>query len=178
MLDDQMERLFEALASRHFGKYPGVVKDNVDPLKSGRVEVEIPTVLGAQRVWALPCVPYVGKGGLGFHAIPDTGCNVWIEFIAGDRNHPIWTGCFWPENALDTADAMPGVKFWKTTSFTIRIDDDQGELTIESAAGGKITISPTEISIEAPSINQTCGSRKVALTPATFDVFSGAFSVV
>lgn len=178
MLEEHMERLYDALSNQHFGKYPGIVRNNVDDQKRGRIEVEVPTVLKKQRVWAMPCVPYAGKNGAGFYAIPDNESQVWVEFAGGNRNYPIWTGCFWPENALAAADAKPGVKFWKTTSFLIRIDDDKGELSIEKTGGGKITVSATEITIEAPTVNQKSGAKKVALSQASFDVFDGALSVV
>ena len=178
MLDASIERIYEALADRHFGKFAGIVTDNADPQSRGRVEVTVPAVMGEQRVWALPCAPVANADGSGFFAIPDVGSNVWVEFEAGDRNYPIWAGCFWPSGAVDTADGTPGVKFWKTKSFAIRIDDDAGELTIEKTDGGKITITGTEITIEAGTVTHKSGAKKVALTAASFDVFDGALKVV
>lgn len=83
-----------------FGKYRGKVVSNKDPLNLGRVQVEVPAVLGdRQDSWALPATPYAGKD-VGFFAIPVVGTNIWVEFEAGDPNYPIWSGCFWGENEL------------------------------------------------------------------------------
>lgn len=178
MLDAQVERIYEALADRHFGKFAGIVTDNQDPQARGRVEVQVVAVMGEQRVWALPCLPFAGENGAGFFAVPDVGSNVWVEFEAGDRNHPIWTGCFWPSGAIDAADGKPGVKFWKTKSFSIRIDDDAGEMVIAKTDGGKITITGSEVTIEANTVTQKSGAKKTTLTQASFDVFDGALKVV
>jgi hypothetical protein len=49
------------------GLYAGVVAGTVDPLSQGRIQVRIPAVLGAQVVWATPCVP------VGVAVVPDAG---------------------------------------------------------------------------------------------------------
>ena len=80
---------------KYFGKYQGRVTDNLDPKHLGRIQVSAPSVLGAGRKsWAMPCVPYAGKG-VGLFAIPPIEANVWVEFEGGDLDHPIWSGCFW-----------------------------------------------------------------------------------
>ena len=131
MSDQGLEHLYDLLGSRLFGKYRGLVVDNEDPLGCGRLQVTVNAVFGEQKVWAMPCVPVAGPKGSGLFAMPDVKTNVWVEFEAGEPDYPIWTGCFWPEGAIDAADAKPAVKFWRTKSFLIRIDDEAGELTIE-----------------------------------------------
>ena len=179
MSEQSLEDLYELLDRRLFGKYRGTVADNKDDQGRGRLAVRVPAVFGEQMtVLALPCVPVAGPKGTGPFAMPDVGSNVWVEFEAGDRNHPIWTGCFWPENAIDAADAKPAIKFWRTTSFLIRIDDDAGELTIEKTDGGKLTVSATEVMAEANSVVQSAGGKKTTLSAASFDVLDGALTVV
>ena len=78
-----------------FGKYRGTVVNNLDPMQRGRVQVSVPAVLGSGRLsWAEPCVPYAGDQ-VGLFAVPPVGANVWVEFEAGDPDHPILAGCFW-----------------------------------------------------------------------------------
>jgi hypothetical protein len=178
MLEFEIERLAEMVDSRFFGKYRGIVSDNQDTESRGRLQVKVPTVLGDQTVWALPCVPVANTDGSGFFAMPDVDACVWVEFEAGNLNYPIWTGCFWPADAISSQDAAPMVKFWKTKNFTIRIDDDGGELTIEKADGGKLTISATEFSAEANSVKQTAGGQATTLSQSSFDVNNGAFTVM
>jgi len=175
---EELERLTEMVGSRYFGKYRGIVTNNEDAQKRGRIEVKVPAIFTDQSVWAMPCAPVANPDGSGFFAIPDLEANVWVEFEAGNLDFPIWSGCFWPEDAIDAADAVPAVKFWKTKSFIIRVDDDAGELTIEKTSGGKLTVSATEVAAEANSVVQTAGSRKTTLSQASFDVLDGALTVV
>ncbi len=178
MLELELERMAEMVNSRFFGKYRGVVTDNQDPETRGRVQVRVPTVLGDQTVWAMPCAPVANTDGSGFFAMPDVDACVWVEFEAGNLNYPIWSGGFWPAGAISSQDAAPGVKFWKTKSFLIRIDDDAGEMTIEKSDGGKLTITATEVSAEANSVKQTAGGQATVLSQTSFDVNSGAFTVM
>jgi uncharacterized protein involved in type VI secretion and phage assembly len=131
------------------GKYRGVVENNEDPLKKGRVQVSVPTVLGESTLsWAMPCMPYSGPEEVGFFTIPPERANVWVEFEAGDPNRPIWSGCFWGEN--ETVPARQGTaeqKVLKTKAGTIKIDDSAEEFTIETSRGAKILMDSQGIEI-------------------------------
>jgi len=82
------------------GKYRGTVKNNQDPNKLGRLQVSVPSVLDTDNQnWALPCVPYAGKD-IGMFTIPPKRAKVWVEFEGGNRERPIWTGCFWGDKEL------------------------------------------------------------------------------
>ena len=49
--------------TQYFGKYRGKVKNNIDPMMLGRVQVGAPAVLGdTSLAWAMPSVPYAGSG--------------------------------------------------------------------------------------------------------------------
>jgi hypothetical protein len=48
-------------AQRFYGKYRGLVIENIDPEQIGRVIVQVPDVLGEiPSSWAMPCVPVAG----------------------------------------------------------------------------------------------------------------------
>ena len=177
MHEDRVDALLDNATRRFYGKYRGVVVDNVDPSKRGRLEVSVPAVLGDTSVWALPCVPYAGQG-VGFYALPDVGTGIWVEFEAGHASYPIWVGCFWGDNQIDSADAAPAVKFLKTTALTIRIDDDAGELVIQNQQGASFKLTPMEIVQKANSVTQTTDATKTVLDATRFDVNNGAFTVV
>ena len=51
-----------SIERRFYGKYRGIVVDNQDPSKLGRLKLRVPSVLGKDVVtgWATPCVPYGG----------------------------------------------------------------------------------------------------------------------
>jgi len=175
MADFDMERLLEAMESRHFGKYRGIVADNADPLTQGRVQVRVPAVLGDRTLWALPCTPYAGPD-IGFLALPPVGAAVWVEFEGGDRNHPIWAGGFWAPGELP-ADCGPTMAVFRTPGATIRIDDG-GTVEIETSGGTKLTLSGSEIKLEAPSIKQSANGGAAELSAAGFDAMNGALKVI
>jgi len=162
----------------YFGKYRGTVVDNVDPLKKGRLQITVPQVLSSTPVWAEPCVPYAGAN-LGFYAMPEVGGGVWIEFEAGDQSYPIWTGCFWADGDIPTEDAAPEIKFFRTNKATIRIDDANGEILIENDSGHSITMTTSEITIKAGTVNQEAsGGKKTVLSSASFKVNNGNLEVL
>lgn len=170
------EDLYSALQDLFFGKFRGEVVSNEDDQGRGRLEVKVPAVMGAQPIWALPCIPYAGPGE-GFYALPPAGANVWIEFEGGDANFPVWVGCFWGDGQIDSADADPKIKFLRTASAAIRIDDGAGTVTIETGDGTVLTIGGGEIKLEAAEINHEGGGAKLSLSAAGLDVNNGAFSV-
>lgn len=143
-----------------FGKYRGKVENNADPDLSGRIQVTAPAVLGDAVVWALPCAPFAGPG-VGFFAMPPVGANVWVEFEGGDPEYPIWSGCFWSVNDLPATMAIPSMKVLKTDTVTLTLNDFPGPasgVTIEIAAGAKITLTSTSIEIS----NGSGGTVKLA----------------
>lgn len=170
------EDLYSALQDQFFGKFRGEVVSNEDDRGRGRLEVRVPTVMGAQPIWALPCVPYAGPGE-GLFAMPPVGAKVWIEFEGGDTNFPIWVGCFWGDGQIDSPDADPKIKFLRTSGAIIRIDDGEGTVTIETGDGTVLTIGGGEIKLDATEINHSGGGGTMKLSAAGLDVNNGAFSV-
>lgn len=159
-----------------FGKYRGEVSSNRDPQGLGRIQVTVPSVLGRNEVWALPCVPYAGPG-VGFLALPPAGASVWVEFEGGDPSNAIWAGCFWMKKADLPADASPEVKVFKTDAITLRLDDSRSEggftLQVESPAiPGTLTIS-----CDSDGIALKNGNASVTLDPTTVHLNGDALEV-
>ncbi|MEU6918638.1 phage baseplate assembly protein V [Streptomyces olindensis] len=91
-----------APSNRYLGKFRGRVVDNDDPLRIGRITVEVPDVLGDEpSTWALPCLPFTGPES-GQFVVPPPGAGVWVEFEQGDPSFPVWTGCWY-----GTAEELP-----------------------------------------------------------------------
>jgi hypothetical protein len=172
MPERDLERLVvelnDLVKSRYFGKYRGLVQDNNDPEKLGRVQVLVPEVLGAEvKAWALPCTPYAGDGS-GQYTIPPKGAGVWVEFEAGDVSRPIWTGCWWGESGVpQTSDGKSGAPDLKVLrseqGLMVTLEDDSQTITVSDTNGnnmlkiqvqqGQITLlSATKTIIEAPQI--------------------------
>jgi hypothetical protein len=70
----------DAAGGHYSGTYRGTVVNNVDPAGYGRLEVQVPEVLGTGSAWATP-----------EQAPPQVGTEVWVRFVDGDPQHPVWT---------------------------------------------------------------------------------------
>lgn len=142
---------------KYYGKYRGVVLNNVDPMQMGRLMVEVPDVTGlAPSSWAMPCVPIAGIQN-GMVALPIIGSGVWVEFEQGDPDYPIWTGCFWgtaaeiPALALTVPPAVPGITFQTPLQNGITVNDvpgPTGGIMLKSTAGATIIVNDTGIYIQ------------------------------
>jgi uncharacterized protein involved in type VI secretion and phage assembly len=143
------------MSPQFFGKYRGIVTDNLDPLMIGRVRARVPDVTGdADSGWALPCAPF-GGSATGFFAVPSTGAGVWIEFEHGDPEYPIWSGCWWgaaselPAGLLAPPPPSHKVMIVTEGGQSVLIDDTPGigGITLETSGGGKIAITALGIEI-------------------------------
>lgn len=80
-----------------FGVYQAIVTNVNDPEKRGRIKCRIPEVLGeAESAWCEPCVPVAYDGG-GDFCLPPVDEGVWVSFISGDVNRPVYFGGWWQE---------------------------------------------------------------------------------
>ncbi|RZI53869.1 MAG: phage tail protein [Pseudonocardia sp.] len=167
-----VERVVADLADRfdrqYFGKYRGIVVDNNDPERLGRLRMIVPSVLGSDVVsgWAKACLPYGGAPEQGFVYIPSRGAGVWVEFEEGDLEFPIWTGAFVskpngrPEVPTPITDgglgsnrpeATSDVKIIKTAAgHVLQFDDRHGEEAVQlcdGAHGHRFTFDAEGITI-------------------------------
>lgn len=149
---DVMNRPSRRAEGRLFGKYRGLVTDNKDPEKLGRLKVSVPAVPGMAENWALPCAPYAGEQ-VGFYTMPPIGAKVWVEFEGGDPSHPIWSGCFWqqpevPSEIGDNPDDPSQVKVFKTRVATLWINDTDQKGKITLRFKDDTASSPTTVTLE------------------------------
>jgi hypothetical protein len=72
------------------GFYRGVVQNNKDPINQRRLQVLVPQTTGAEVTdWAWPVEPH------GIHSEPPkVGQGVWVSYISGDSEYPVWIGSF------------------------------------------------------------------------------------
>jgi uncharacterized protein involved in type VI secretion and phage assembly len=110
---------------RWYGKYSGVVVDDDDPQKQGRLKVQVPTLWSGQEpMWARPCFPP------GQFFTPPVGASVWVEFEAGDTGYPIWVGIWFPQDQVPAeADVEPPTSrvIQTPSGHTVHFDDKDGE---------------------------------------------------
>jgi hypothetical protein len=145
---------------RYYGKYRGLVIDNVDPMQMGRIMAQVPDVFGELPTsWAMPCVPAAGIQG-GVFVVPPIGSQVWIEFEQGDRDYPIWTGGFWgtvgdvPALATAPPAIPPGqnIVLQTTGQNTLILSDSApspatGGIVLKTLSGAMIVVNETGIYI-------------------------------
>ena len=152
---------------KFYGKYRGTVQSNSDPLKRGRIQASVPSVLGdVPSAWAMPCTPYSGLLA-GQFTVPAVGAGVWIEFEAGDVDLPIWSGCWWAMGELPITEkgaiVEPETKILRSdTGLMVALDDSSNTITISDATGlnimtievaGTIKIQAlAQVVLEAPRI--------------------------
>jgi len=141
---------------KFFGKYRGIVLDNIDPLQTGRLMVQVPDVMAIlPSSWALPCLPFAGIQS-GFYAVPEIGSTVWVEFEQGNPDYPIWTGCFWetaaqvPALALAAPPGLQQIVVQTVSQNTLLISDvpgPEGGILLKSSTGALISVTDTGITI-------------------------------
>lgn len=97
--------------------YAGIVESVKDPLKLGRLKVRVPHVFGSNATgsgyigvndlpWALPAgLPAGGSSQSGgFSHLPEVGDKVWVRFLDGEPEKPIWE---WGMQSIEDRDNLP-----------------------------------------------------------------------
>jgi hypothetical protein len=75
--------------TQHHGIYRGIVKDNKDPKSLRRLKLVVQTTGTEVTDWAWPVEPS------NFNLeVPTVGQGVWVMYIGGDPEYPVWVGTF------------------------------------------------------------------------------------
>ena len=169
------------MTERYYGKYRGVVLNNIDPMQQGRLQVQVPDVAGlVPTSWAMPCVPIAGMQN-GMVAPPMIGSGVWVEFEQGNPDHPIWVGCFWgsaaeiPALALASPPGTPAITLQTPLQNGLTISDlpgPTGGIMLKSATGATLIVNDTGIYIQNGK-----GAALTLVGPAV-TINNGALSVI
>lgn len=168
------------MTQRYYGKYRGLVLNNVDPMQQGRLQVQVPDVAGlTPATWAMPCVPLAGLQN-GMVALPVIGSGVWVEFEQGDPDYPIWVGCFWgsaaeiPALALATPPGTPAITLQTPLQNGLTVSDlpgPTGGIMLKSATGATLIVNDTGIYI------QNGKGASITLVGPTLTLNNGALTV-
>jgi hypothetical protein len=170
-------------SQRFYGKFRGVVTNNVDPQQLGRIQVMVPEVWGETPglSWAVPCAPYAGPQA-GFFTVPPMGAGVWIEFEAGDVSRPIWVGGWWgvaevPMMPAGAPSQAPLTKILRSElGLIIALDDASQTVVVSDAAGlnqvevsvltGTVTVKgAVRVVLDAPLVHE---GSPAAMHPSVF----------
>ena len=169
------------MSEKFYGKYRGLVLNNIDPMQLNRLLVQVPDVAGLlPTTWAMPCVPVAGIQN-GMVALPMIGSGVWVEFEQGDPDYPIWVGCFWgsaaevPALARATPPGVPAITMQTPLQNGLTISDlpgPTGGIMLKSATGATLIVNDTGIYI------QNGKGASIVMTGPTVTVNAGALTIV
>jgi len=181
---DVLQELFgrNDTPNRLFGVTLGVVTNNQDPEKLGRVKVKFPWLSDEDESnWARVLTPMAGDDR-GMFFLPEVDDEVLIAFEHGDVRFPFVLGALW--NGQDkppetNEDGQNNVRFIKSRSgHLIRLDDTDGEEKIEIIDNSEknsivISTSDNSITISADSdITIASNSGKLKLSGSGIEIDS------
>ena len=157
---------------RYYGKFRGIVTDNNDPDKQGRIRAKVPELFGDEQIgWAMPCVPYAPPGH-GMLVLPEADSNVWIEFEGGDPSRPIWAGCWWPVDKAASISS-PAVKILETAAGNrITLDDTSGSesISLQDKNGATVTLNQQGIELKKGGMSVQVSDSQVAINGTSLTV--------
>ncbi len=171
-------------ARRYYGKYRGTVINNLDPMQLGRLQVQVPDVLGlVPSSWAEACAPLAGPTGppMGVYLVPPIGAGVWVEFEQGDPDYPIWTGCRWgapsdiPPLALAGLPVSPSIVLQTAGQNSISISDlpgPTGGIMLKSTTGAMIVVNDVGITISNGK------GATIVMTGPSVTINNGAITII
>jgi len=186
----------EIATARYFGVYPAIVTNIVDQKNLGRIEVKFPW-LGADgasvRAWATLCTPYADDDQ-GLEILPAKDTEVLVAFEAGQLRRPYIIGSTWngvekmpqspaqPNNIrvlqsrakskveFDDTSGSAKVTISMKSGHKVVLDDQQKQVVIHHANGCEITLTATQIKINAnASVDITAPSLNVHCASSVFD---------
>jgi uncharacterized protein involved in type VI secretion and phage assembly len=139
---------------RFYGVMVGIVTNNQDPDKMGRVRIKLVAMSeDHESWWARVATPMAG-GGRGLYALPEVDDEVLVAFENGDIGTPYVLGGMWngkdnpPE---DNSDGKNNLRTWKSRSGHIfRFNDKDGDEKIEvidKTGSNSITIKSSDNSM-------------------------------
>lgn len=84
--------------NKYYGIYQGIVTNSKDEQQRGRIKIKCPSVLSdVESAWCDPVVPVCYDNG-GDFCIPLVDETVWVMFVEGDVNRPVYLGNWWQKD--------------------------------------------------------------------------------
>jgi len=156
-----------------FGKFRGKVAEVGTGDNLGYIRAYVPAVFGptSKSPWAAPAVPFAGDKH-GWLMLPKEDDGVWIEFEAGNRDQPIWTGFWWSGNDSLPDRAAPEVRVLATPKgHQIVLDDENNKIVIKHGGGPSITFEDGAIRIQLDD------QKKIVIDSSGVHINDTAFKV-
>jgi hypothetical protein len=164
--------------------YRGTVVDNVDPLNTGRLQVQVPSVAGTTSLWAVPCVPFASTSN-GFLTLPPVGAEVWLQFEDGNENLPVWAGGVWaaatpsPSPSAGNVNlAANNISITSSAGGVLKISQQSGAVIHLDQNGIVLQFGGAKLSLSATGISLTNAGASILITPAVVNINNGALEVI
>ncbi|HVF49284.1 MAG TPA: phage baseplate assembly protein V [Pyrinomonadaceae bacterium] len=181
LLDVMMSEFEQTTSDKIYGVVVGVVTNNQDPEKIGRVKVKFPWLNDDnESTWARSASPMAGKGR-GSWFLPEVGDEVLVAFEHGDVRFPYVLGMLW--NGVDTpqrdnADGKNNERVITSRmghELVFNDEDGKGQVSITTKAGHVILLDDTSGS-ESITIKDKTGSNKMKFDSSanSIEIESGA----
>jgi len=117
----------------------------------GQLKISVPDVYGNEQQnlpWANCVVPFAGDN-YGSLMLPKQGDGVWVQFEAGNKDHPVWLGGWFAQNKSLPSGVGAETRVVRTPKgHTVVLDDDGNLVKLEHKDGQKITLSSDSIKLE------------------------------
>jgi uncharacterized protein involved in type VI secretion and phage assembly len=133
----------------------GVVTDNKDPSKLGRVKVKVPVLVEGETSWWAPIIMLGAGKNRGWFFIPEKDDEVLVIFEHGDMDRPLVVGALWggkdkPPDKNPGGNPRRVIK--SREGSKVIFDDEKNKLIFEDGTGkGRITFEAdaNKITIES-----------------------------
>lgn len=137
----------EYLFGRYYGLYRGIVIDNKDPEKRGRVRIQTPAIgqieasMVPDNLWASYCGPGTSVGSHGAHGLfcpPEIDDQVFVMFEGGRPEKPVYMGGWWTKDHEGTDLDHEEAKyrgFRTAAGHYLRFSDEDGDVHVTLAKG-------------------------------------------
>ena len=161
----------QAQASKIYGVVIGIVTNNKDPDKLGRVKVKFPWLADdVESFWARPAYPMNGKER-GFWWIPEVEDEVLIAFEHGDPNRPyllggLYNGVDKPPKTHDVTSTFAGTGYDHgaySNSDRDFNDDGKNDLRFIRSRSGHMFIFDDKDQTEKITLTDKTGERRIEI---------------
>jgi uncharacterized protein involved in type VI secretion and phage assembly len=168
-------------AGKELGLAIAVVSKRDDPDGLGRVKVKFPTLDNRESDWSPVVTPFGGAEpkSHGFFWVPEVGDTVVAGFDQGDPKSVIVLGSVYSKSRKPPVTDKDTRILQTTKNHFIKIVEDPGRITIETAAGQRVDIDDQgkTITIEATETVTVNGAKKVNVNASESVTIKGATGV-